>query len=212
MNCVCSVICSLIIIITSAAEDDFILNVPEVFKENNLLLTKSVESSTVKNQFYQAPPSSSPSTFYQVPGLINESPPPPPSDTNIISDFSQSTSTTTERPDHGTSNSNVVLSRPSAISSDDRLFIVPSSQISLPSSSSSVVSSTVNKVTTQPLTASMALLVSFLLSLIPTLAISLPFFAFRRRRRRIPVTLITGGRGLSTHDDDADVMNMFLRE
>ena len=211
MNCVCSVICSLIIIITSAAEDDFILNVPEVFKENNLLLTKSVESSTVKNQFYQAPPASSPSTFYQVPGLINESPPPPPSDTNIISDFSQSTSTT-ERPDHGTSNSNVVLSRPSAISSDDRLFIVPSSQISLPSSSSSVVSSTVNKVTTQPLTASMALLVSFLLSLIPTLAISLPFFAFRRRRRRIPVTLITGGRGLSTHDDDADVMNMFLRE
>ena len=190
--------------------DKFILNVPDIFKDNNLLLTKSVTSTaapTTPVQFYTAPPLtlSSPSSFYQVPVLtVTESPPPFPSDDDLSTGFGDqdSVSDTTSNNNDNTGNTGVgtlgtILSRPSAVATDDRLLIVPSAQISLPlitSSSSTSSTSTSNKVTSTALSGSMALFVAFLLSLIPTLAISIPFFAFTRRRRRIPVTLVTGGR------------------
>lgn len=205
------------VIAGEARQDEFILNVPDIFKDNNLLLTKSVTATasteSQPGQFYNAPPISTPSSFYEVPDLtVSESPPPFPSDDNISTDFNDEEAASGSSSAAASNNNNLnsasvgtILSRPSAVATDDRLLIVPSAQISLPlistSSSASTSSSSSNKVTSTALSGGMALLVAFLLSLIPTLAISIPFFALTRRRRRIPVTLVTGGRSLVSDDE-----------
>ena len=192
--------------------DNFILSVPQVLK-NNLELTKT--DSGLKPSvatFYSAPWTSTPSSFYQVPGLSSEEPPPIPSTSS-----SSSTSNTNagsnlnnnQESSGASSNSGTILPRPGALSTADRFFIVPSSASSLPSSSS-VSSSNTNKLVAQPLSATTALLVAFLLSLIPTLAISLPFFAFRRRRR-VPITFLTGtGRLLDNEHDQEEIKSNIL--
>ena len=189
-------------------DGDFVLSVPQVLQhdlnpEGHLIhMTRSSLTSTRKT-FYSAPVTH-PSVFYQVPSLSSEPPPPLPSNfpssQTTTSDNSNNNNVNNQRPDTSSSGG-TVLTKPSAIttSEEDRLLLVPSSAVasSLPSISSSssslVLTANNNKVTGSSLSPNTALLIAFLLSLIPTLAISLPFFAFRRRRR-VPVNFIPTGR------------------
>ena len=127
-----------------------------------------------------------PSVFYQVPGLSTEPPPPLPSNTST--QFTTSTGSSSSSP----AVSGTILPKPVAISAaeSDKLLVV-SSAAALPASTSLAVSTTSNKLSVPALSPNLALLLSFLLSLIPTLAVSLPFFAFRRRRR-VPLTFVNG--------------------
>ena len=193
-------------------DHDFVLSVPQVLKHDLAPnghpphMTRS-SLATTRKTFYSAPPPTvtHPSVFYQVPSLSSEPPPPLPS--NFPSQTTDNNFNTNnnnqqaQRPD--SSSSGTVLTKPSAIttSEEDRLLLVQSSSASaiasLPSiassSSSLVLTANNNKVNASGLSPNTALLIAFLLSLIPTLAISLPFFAFRRRRR-VPVNFFPTGR------------------
>ena len=165
----------------------FILSKPQVLKTNHFKQSQDearVEATTPRRNYEVPPPPSTPSTFYQVPSVVSEASPPPPSPTQV----SQTVTNTQEL------QTNTVLSKPGAITSaeTEKLLISAAAAPVL-----SIVASTSDTKlsSSSSLSAGAALLISFLLSLIPTLAVSIPFIAFRRR-------IVTQGRSSHILLDD----------
>ena len=167
--------------VKSCQAQDFILSRPQVFNTySGVKFDGGTPGLRTPSKYYEVPSQlTTPSTFYQVPSVVSvvtvvtEPSPPPPTVTTTPPATAQLTEDSV----------NTVLSKPVAITSaeTDKFFISPavSSALSVASAASS---STSSKLTTGvTLSAGTALLISFLLSLIPTLAVSIPFIAFRRR-------------------------------
>ena len=183
------------LILERSAGQKFILSKPQVLQTSRFKQSEDEGrvQATTPSRHYEVPPQlSTPSTFYQVPSLVSEPSPPPPTPTQVsqttVNEASNSNSQQLQ------SQTNTVLSKPGAISSAETEKLVFSAGTT--SALAIVASQSDTKLTTStPLSAGAALLISFLLSLIPTLAVSIPFIAFRRR-------LVTQGRSAHIFLDD----------
>ena len=170
--------------INSSEAQRFILSQPQVFKTGSNFVKSpndgpsSVVSSTPSRQYEVPSQLTTPTTFYQVPSEVSEaseasevSPPlPSVSEATVVQDNSEQL--------NSLNSVSTVLSKPGAITSaeTDKLFISPAA-----SSLSALAVSSDNKLTAgSSLSAGAAIIISFLLSLIPTLAVSIPFIALRR--------------------------------
>ena len=170
--------------INSSEAQRFILSQPQVFKTGSNFVKSpndgpsSVVSSTPRRQYEVPSQLTTPTTFYQVPSEVSEvseasevSPPlPSVSEATVVQDNSEQL--------NSVNSVSTVLSKPGAITSaeTDKLFISPAA-----SSLSALAVSSDNKLTAgSSLSAGAAIIISFLLSLIPTLAVSIPFIALRR--------------------------------
>ena len=170
--------------INSSEAQRFILSQPQVFKTGSNFVKSpndgpsSVVSSTPSRQYEVPSQLTTPTTFYQVPSEVSEasevsevSPPlPSVSEATVVQDNSEQL--------NSVNSVSTVLSKPGAITSaeTDKLFISPAA-----SSLSALAVSSDNKLTAgSSLSAGAAIIISFLLSLIPTLAVSIPFIALRR--------------------------------
>ena len=167
--------------INSSEAQRFILSQPQVFKTGSNFVKSpndgpsSVVSSTPSRQYEVPSQLTTPTTFYQVPSEASEasevSPPlPSVSEATVVQDNSEQL--------NSVNSVSTVLSKPGAITSaeTDKLFISPAA-----SSLSALAVSSDNKLTAgSSLSAGAAIIISFLLSLIPTLAVSIPFIALRR--------------------------------
>ena len=161
--------------INSSEAQRFILSQPQVFKTGSNFVKSpndgpsSVVSSTPSRQYEVPSQLTTPTTFYQVPSEV--SPPlPSVSEVTVVQDNSEQL--------NSVNSVSTVLSKPGAITSaeTDKLFISPAA-----SSLSALAVSSDNKLTAgSSLSAGAAIIISFLLSLIPTLAVSIPFIALRR--------------------------------
>ena len=164
--------------INSSEAQRFILSQPQVFKKGSNFVKSpndgpsSVVSSTPSRQYEVPSQLTTPTTFYQVPSEVSEVSPPLPSvsEATVVQDNSEQL--------NSLNSVSTVLSKPGAITSaeTDKLFISPAA-----SSLSALAVSSDNKLTAgSSLSAGAAIIISFLLSLIPTLAVSIPFIALRR--------------------------------
>lgn len=187
------VVCCLTI--ECSAAQNFILSKPQVLKTSHFKQSEDegrVEATTPSRYYEVPPPVSTPSSFYQVPSMVSQPSPPPPSPTPTqVSQITVTEDTLTNTQQLFT---NTVLSKPGAIvSGETEKFLISSGAAS--SSLSIVATPTDTKLASTSLSAGTALLISFLLSLIPTLAVSIPFIAFRRR-------IVTQGRSSHIFLDD----------
>ena len=152
----------------------FILSKPQVLQSDHFKQSEEegwLAATTPSRHYELPPPLTTPSTFYQVPGVVSEPPSPPPPSPTQASQLAVTEGSLT----------NTVLSRPGAITAaeSEKLLISGGATAAL----AIVASQSDTKLTSSSssLSAGTALLISFLLSLIPTLAVSIPFIAFRRR-------------------------------
>ena len=169
----------------------FILSKPQVLQTDHFKQSEEegwLAATTPSRHYELPPPLTTPSTFYQVPGVVtvvSDPPSPPPPSPTQASQLAVTEGSLT----------NTVLSRPGAITAaeSEKLLISGGATAAL----AIVASQSDTKLTSSSssLSAGTALLISFLLSLIPTLAVSIPFIAFRRR-------VVTQGRSAQFSLDD----------